>query len=678
MPFSFPASPTVGDLSTQNSRQFRWTGYAWELVASTDDARWDYFKPAAPTGVTATAGNAQAVVSWTAPAIVVPPVTDYAVQLSTDGGSNWTPASDAVSTATSATITGLTNGTAYRFKVAGINGIGTGPYSAASSAVTPVAGDPLFGNVALLLHMDGTGSSFVDSSSTPKTITAVGATQSTAQSQWGGKSAFFNGTDHYLEIPGVNIGTGDFAIEMWFKTNSNVAYAQLIGNETAGSASGFSLLINNDSSTGGQIALYRGGMILSSSSGDFSDDQWHYLALSRSGTTVRLYIDGAIASTATSSANLTSAASMYVGYNNAFPPRNVVGYIDDLRITVGSARNYTGSTITVPLAAFPDLGPPAAPTSLTASRGNTQISLAWTAPSSNGGSAITGYTVEYTPSGGSAQTVSTGSTSTSYTLTGLTNGTAYTVRVAAANVAGAGDFTAASSSVTPGPFTPADLAGLAVWLDASEASSLYNATSGGSLVGSGGTVNRWQDLSGNGRHVVGDGGPVRSVAAVNGRDALSFSSSLLTNTGINVSGGNQSLFMVVRFATSGFQIAGGFGTGGSFGALLIESNRSSGSHSATFGGGGSEVQASGGSSSNVTKAFGAVLGSGTGSLLINGTSAGTVSRSTVSSSSGLSIGSYYGAVPLSGLICEVVYLARTVTAGEISDLQTYFAAKWGV
>ena len=319
-----------------------------------DDPRWAFFAPAAPTGVTASATNAQAVVSWTAPAVVVPPLTDYTVQFSTDSGSTWTTASDAVSTATSATITSLTNGTAHVFRVAGINGIGTGAYSTASSAVTPVAGDPLFNNVALLLPMDGTGSTFVDSSGTPKTITAVGATQSATHSMWGGKSAYFSGTGDYLSFPSVSIGTGDFAIEMWFKTNSSVAYAQLIGNESAGSATGFSLLINNDSSAGGQIALYRGGIIVSSSSGDFSDDQWHYLAISRAGSTVRLYLDGTLQSTGTSSENFNSSAATFVGRNNVFSPRNVVGYIDDLRITVGSARNYTGSTITVPVAAFPD------------------------------------------------------------------------------------------------------------------------------------------------------------------------------------------------------------------------------------------------------------------------------------------------------------------------------------
>jgi hypothetical protein len=75
---------------------------------------------------------------------------------------------------------------------------------------------------------------------------------------------------------------------------------------------------------------------------------------------------------------------------------------------------------------------PLAPTNLAAAAGNAQLSLSWTAPTTTHGT-ITNYLVEYTPSGGSAAYVLTGSTSASYTLTGLTNGTSYTVRVAAVN-----------------------------------------------------------------------------------------------------------------------------------------------------------------------------------------------------------------------------------------------------
>ena len=85
------------------------------------------FVPPAPTSVTATAGNGQALLSWTAPTGVIAqaPVTDYVVQFSTNG-STWTTFSDGTSTATSATVTGLTNGTAYTFRVAAVNGVGTG------------------------------------------------------------------------------------------------------------------------------------------------------------------------------------------------------------------------------------------------------------------------------------------------------------------------------------------------------------------------------------------------------------------------------------------------------------------------------------------------------------------------------------------------------------------------
>jgi len=94
------------------------------------------------------------------------------------------------------------------------------------------------------------------------------------------------------------------------------------------------------------------------------------------------------------------------------------------------------------------LAPPNAPTSLAASPSSGALALTWTAPAFAGSTSITGYTVEYTPSGGSASTVNTNSASASYTLTGLTNGTSYTVRVRAINSAGSGAYSA-SATATP-------------------------------------------------------------------------------------------------------------------------------------------------------------------------------------------------------------------------------------
>jgi len=108
-------------------------------VLSASDSRWDLFLPPAPTGVTATAGNAQATVSWTAPTVLAQtPITDYTVQYSSNSGSSWTTFTRSVSTATSATVTGLSNGTAYTFRVAATNGVGQGAWSSAAT-VTPRA-----------------------------------------------------------------------------------------------------------------------------------------------------------------------------------------------------------------------------------------------------------------------------------------------------------------------------------------------------------------------------------------------------------------------------------------------------------------------------------------------------------------------------------------------------------
>jgi hypothetical protein len=92
---------------------------------------------------------------------------------------------------------------------------------------------------------------------------------------------------------------------------------------------------------------------------------------------------------------------------------------------------------------------PGAPTAVSGVRGNASVSLSWSTPASNGGSTVTDYLIEYA-SGGAYSTFSDGlNSNTSTTVTGLTNGTAYTFRVSAINAAGTGTASAASSAVTP-------------------------------------------------------------------------------------------------------------------------------------------------------------------------------------------------------------------------------------
>ena len=103
--------------------------------------------PGVPTGVTASAGNGLASVSWTAPASTGgSAITGYVVTPYLNGTTAQT-AQTFVSTATTESVTGLTNGTAYTFKVAAKNGVGTGSQSTASASVTlPTApGAPTIG-----------------------------------------------------------------------------------------------------------------------------------------------------------------------------------------------------------------------------------------------------------------------------------------------------------------------------------------------------------------------------------------------------------------------------------------------------------------------------------------------------------------------------------------------------
>ena len=102
-------------------------------------------------------------------------------------------------------------------------------------------------------------------------------------------------------------------------------------------------------------------------------------------------------------------------------------------------------------AVTPNPGPPLASTGVSGTRGDTEATVAWSAPDSNG-SPITGYVVTSAPD---ARTCTT-TTLLSCTVTGLTNGRVYTFTVKATNGLGTGPASSASNSVTPAgvPFSP--------------------------------------------------------------------------------------------------------------------------------------------------------------------------------------------------------------------------------
>ncbi len=96
---------------------------------------------------------------------------------------------------------------------------------------------------------------------------------------------------------------------------------------------------------------------------------------------------------------------------------------------------------------------PGAPTGVSAVPGNGRAAVSWSAPASDGGGAVTKYTVTASPGG---QTCTWSSGPLACDVTGLVNGTGYTFTVTATNVAGDGPASLPSTAITPAGAPPPD------------------------------------------------------------------------------------------------------------------------------------------------------------------------------------------------------------------------------
>lgn len=289
--------------------------------------------PGVPGSPTGTAGNGEVALAWSVPTLGSPP-TDYQVQYSDDAGATWTTFADGTSTATSAVVTGLTNGTGYIFRVRAVNALGEGPYGAASGPVTPYSLP-----VSLLLHFDG---SFADSSPSNANVTASNAAAiNTTVKKFGSGSGYFS-PNGIVEIPAsaATFGSDDFSIECWAHPVTNGlddTFNVLFGADTGGDATSMALITIN-----GMVyflASAAGGWGLVLYGGTLPTNEWTHVAVCRANGVVTLFVSGVAVSTGeiTSIQAPAFASVGHYRYINGSTPTSFDGYIDEFRIVNGVA-----------------------------------------------------------------------------------------------------------------------------------------------------------------------------------------------------------------------------------------------------------------------------------------------------------------------------------------------------
>ncbi|MEI8051122.1 MAG: fibronectin type III domain-containing protein [Actinomycetes bacterium] len=395
--------------------------------------------PRAPTGVLAQAADTNVSISWTAAVANGSAITGYRVVATdeTNAASSTNESTCTTNGATTCTISGLTNGDAYSFDVTATNGVGVSPASASSALVTPagppgaptnVAGRPGDARVAVvwsppnsngsaITGYDVTAQDVTDSNSSTNgaTCTTTGATICTF-------TGLTNGDSYTFTVTATNgVGTGA----------SSASSAQVTPVHQ----------VYNEGSPGAptEVVATPGNRSLSISWTAADENASPILSYT---ATVTDLSDGGSATNLTTCQTLGATSCSVGGLVNG-----------DAYIVVVSAANALGSGPTsLPSEPQTPLGVPSAPRSVTVRSDDGQIVVRWTKSNPNG-SPITGYVVTATDltDGVSltngATCITTGATSC--TVTGLTNGDAYSFEVTATNDIGTSPASDASEQVVP-------------------------------------------------------------------------------------------------------------------------------------------------------------------------------------------------------------------------------------
>nr|WP_304598782.1 fibronectin type III domain-containing protein [Geobacter sp. FeAm09] len=438
--------------------------------------------PGAPTGVTTTVSDGQATVTFSAPASNGgAAITGYTVVSTPAGGTD----TNAGSTALSHVVTGLANGTAYTFTVTATNGAGTGSASAATTSATPRGNQAItfnnpgaqnFGSaLTLSATTNAAGQTVAFSSSTTGVCTVSGTTATFVMAGTCTIKADAAATSSYLAAPTVTqsfsvnavvpgaptitsvtggIGqamvvftapasNGGAAITGYTVTSSpdNLTATALgspitLNGVTNGTAYTFTVTATNSAGTGPASAPSTSFTPKGIQTITFAQP-----AAQSFGTTPTLAATASSGLTVTFTSSTTGVCTITGGGALTFL---TTGTCTINAAQAGNAAYVAAATVTWSFNVAAVV--PGAPTIGSASAGDTLASVTFTAPAFTGGSAVTSYTVTTNPGGLTA----TG-TASPITVTGLTNGTAYTFTVTATNNVGTGAASAASSSVTPNP-----------------------------------------------------------------------------------------------------------------------------------------------------------------------------------------------------------------------------------
>jgi len=355
-------------------------------------------------------------------------------------GSSWQTFSDGTSTGTTTTVTGLTNGTAYRFRVAAVTGFGTGAYSTESAVVTPLTVasavtnlTPTPGDRRVTLNwtapVDNGGSAVTD-------YVVQYRTQLTPQPEW---TTFTDAVSSSTQA----IVTG---------LENGVVYRFRVAAVTAAGTSTNWLRISDV--TPATVPSAPGGLVVEPSDGRVA---LAWSTPNNGGSQIADYIVQYRTNTAGSQWQTfadgvsVEASTIVTGLTNA------TSYV--FRVAAINAMGQgqpSAEAIAMP-------GPQApAPTRLTGRAGDSSVSLVWTAPTIARGQQIVDYAIDFRlmtgDVGGPWQRANDSvSTSTQATVTGLLNGQTYEFRVAAITTPGnvVGVFSAVSARQTPQALPPA-------------------------------------------------------------------------------------------------------------------------------------------------------------------------------------------------------------------------------